>query len=175
MNPILAGIDSVITTVSGVLYMPWVPLLLLSAGLVFTFRSRFIQLRLLRETFRVLSEKPRTEGGVASFGALMVSTASRVGTGNIVGVSTAICIGGYGAVFWMWITALLGGAMFAYLQGLLPLMVLLAVPGFLGWVLPYFCYQRLRRRREQQIAPLIEQKSDEIYTVCEQGCRLLHV
>ena len=49
MNPILAGIDSVITTVSGVLYMPWVPLLLLSAGLVFTFRSRFIQLRLLRE------------------------------------------------------------------------------------------------------------------------------
>ena len=110
MNPILAGIDSVITTVSGVLYMPWVPLLLLSAGLVFTFRSRFIQLRLLRETFRVLSEKPRTEGGVSSFGALMVSTASRVGTGNIVGVSTAICIGGYGAVFWMWITALLGGA-----------------------------------------------------------------
>ena len=72
-------------------------------------------------------------------------------------------------------TALLGGAMFAYLQGLLPLMVLLAVPGFLGWVLPYFCYQRLRRRREQQIAPLIEQKSDEIYAVCEQGCRLLNV
>ena len=58
----------------------------------------------------MLSEKPRTEGGVSSFGALMVSTASRVGTGNIVGVSTAICIGGYGAVFWMWVTAILGGA-----------------------------------------------------------------
>ena len=110
MNPILASIDSVITTISGVLYMPWVPLLLLAAGLIFTFRSRFIQVRLLRETFRVLSEKPRTEGGVSSFGALMVSTASRVGTGNIVGVSTAICIGGYGAVFWMWVTAILGGA-----------------------------------------------------------------
>ena len=110
MNPVLASIDSVITTISGVLYMPWVPLLLLEAGLIFTFRSRFIQVRLLRETFRVLSEKPRTEGGVSSFGALMVSTASRVGTGNIVGVSTAICIGGYGAVFWMWVTAILGGA-----------------------------------------------------------------
>ena len=110
MNPVLASIDSVITTISGVLYMPWVPLLLLAAGLIFTFRSRFIQVRLLRETFRVLSEKPRTEGGVSSFGALMVSTASRVGTGNIVVVSTAICIGGYGAVFWMWVTAILGGA-----------------------------------------------------------------
>lgn len=110
MNPVLASIDSVITTISGVLYMPWVPLLLLAAGLIFTFRSRFIQVRLLRETFRVLSEKPKTEGAVSSFGALMVSTASRVGTGNIVGVASAICLGGYGAVFWMWVTAILGGA-----------------------------------------------------------------
>ena len=70
-------------------------------------------------------------------------------------------------------TAMLGGAMFAYLHGLLPLMVVLAIPGFLGWMLPYFCYQRLRQKRERQIAPLIEQKHDEIYTVCEQGCRLL--
>ena len=70
-------------------------------------------------------------------------------------------------------TALLGGAMFAYLHGLLPLMVVLAIPGFLGWMLPYFCYQRLRQKREQRIAPLIEQKNDEIYSVCERGCRLL--
>lgn len=76
---------------------------------VFTFRSKFIQVRLLKESFRVVSEKPKTEGGISSFGALMISTASRVGTGNIVGVSTAICLGGYGAVFWMWITAILGG------------------------------------------------------------------
>ena len=110
MNPILQSIDSVVTAISGVLYMPWVPLLLVVAGLTFTFRSKFIQLRLLRETFRVLSEKPKTEGAVSSFGALMVSTASRVGTGNIVGVASAICLGGYGAVFWMWVTAILGGA-----------------------------------------------------------------
>ena len=110
MNQILDGIDSVVTAISGVLYMPWVPLLLLAAGLFFTFRSKFIQIRLLGESFRVVSEKPKTKGSISSFGALMISTASRVGTGNIVGVSTAICLGGYGAVFWMWVTAILGGA-----------------------------------------------------------------
>lgn len=110
MNQILDGIDSVVTAISGVLYMPWVPLLLLAAGLFFTFRSKFIQIRLLGESFRVVSEKPKNKGSISSFGALMISTASRVGTGNIVGVSTAICLGGYGAVFWMWVTAILGGA-----------------------------------------------------------------
>lgn len=70
-------------------------------------------------------------------------------------------------------TALLGGAVFAYLNGLLPMMVSLAVPGVLGWIIPYFSYQKLRQRREKQLSPLIEQKFDEIYTLCEQGCRLL--
>ena len=107
MNQVLDGIDKVVTAISGVLYMPWVPFLLLAAGLFFTFRSKFMQ---VGESFRVVSEKPKTKGGISSFGALMVSTASRVGTGNIVGVSTAICMGGYGAVFWMWMTAILGGA-----------------------------------------------------------------
>ena len=94
MNQVLDGIDKVVTAISGVLYMPWVPFLLLAAGLFFTFRSKFMQVRLLGESFRVVSEKPKTKGGISSFGALMVSTASRVGTGNIVGVSTAICMGG---------------------------------------------------------------------------------
>ncbi len=71
-------------------------------------------------------------------------------------------------------TAFLGGAVFAYLGGVLPLMVILAIPGFIGWITPYFCYQKLRTSRERQIAPLIEQKNDEIYQVCEQGCRLMH-
>ncbi len=111
MNQILDNIDGVVTAISGVLYKPYIlPLFLLAAGLIFTFRSKFIQIRLLGESFRVVKEKPKTKGSVSSFGALMVSTASRVGTGNIVGVSTAICLGGYGAVFWMWVTAILGGA-----------------------------------------------------------------
>lgn len=72
-------------------------------------------------------------------------------------------------------TALLGGAMFAYLGGLLPLMVILAVPGFIGWIVPYFCYQKIKENRTRQVAPIIEQKQDEIYEVCQRGCNLLSV
>ena len=85
-------------------------LLLFCGGLYFTVCTGVPQLRLFPESIRVVSEKPATEGAVSSFGALMVSTASRVGTGNIIGVSTALCMGGPGAVFWMWVTAFLGGA-----------------------------------------------------------------
>ena len=86
------------------------PLFLVIAGVFFTIRTGFIQARLLKESIHVVTEKPKTEGAVSSFGALMVSTASRVGTGNIVGVAQAICLGGVGAVFWMWVIAVLGGA-----------------------------------------------------------------
>ena len=104
-------INNFINVVSGVLYQPWcVPLILLAGGITLTIRSKFIQVRLFTECFKVITEKPTTEGGISSFGALMVSTASRVGTGNIIGVATAICAGGAGAVFWMWITAIIGGA-----------------------------------------------------------------
>ena len=94
-----------------ILYRPYVvPLFLILAGLIFTIGTKCVQLRCLGETFRVVGEKPKEKGGISSFGALMVSTASRVGTGNIIGVSTALCTGGPGAIFWLWITALLGGA-----------------------------------------------------------------
>ena len=107
----LNTIDSVVNTISGVLYQPYVvPLILVLAGLYFTFRLKFVQIRLFAESIRVVKEKPVNLGATSSFGALMVSTASRVGTGNIMGVSTAICLGGPGAIFWMWLTAILGGA-----------------------------------------------------------------
>ena len=110
MEAILQAINNFVNTISGFLYDPWVPVFLLAAGLYFTVRTGLIQVRLFGESIRVVTEKPKDENGISSFGALMVSTASRVGTGNIVGVSTAICVGGYGAVFWMWVTAVLGGA-----------------------------------------------------------------
>jgi AGCS family alanine or glycine:cation symporter len=104
-------INNIINAVSGVLYQPWcVPLILLAGGIILTVGTKFIQVRLFKESFKVIMEKPSTEGGISSFGALMVSTASRVGTGNIIGVATAICAGGAGAVFWMWVTAVIGGA-----------------------------------------------------------------
>ncbi|MBQ6901188.1 MAG: alanine:cation symporter family protein [Firmicutes bacterium] len=104
-------INNIINAVSGVLYQPWcVPLILLAGGIILTVRSKFIQVRLFTESFKVIMEKPKSKNGISSFGALMVSTASRVGTGNIIGVATAICAGGAGAVFWMWVTAIIGGA-----------------------------------------------------------------
>ena len=99
-----------IGTLSGWLYTYILVILLIAAGLYFTLRTKFVQLRLFRESIRVVGERPREAGAVSSFQALMVSTASRVGTGNIVGISTAICCGGAGAVFWMWVIALIGGA-----------------------------------------------------------------
>ncbi len=104
-------LNNIIGAVSNLLYQPWcVPLILLLGGIYLTFRLRFIQFRLFPECFRVLMDKPKEKNGISSFGALMISTASRVGTGNIIGVAGAICMGGPGAVFWMWITAILGGA-----------------------------------------------------------------
>ena len=103
--------ESIIAGISNFLYQPYiVPLLLLAAGFFFTFKTKFIQIRLFKETLGVIMEKPKNEGNISSFSALMVSTASRVGTGNIIGVSTALCSGGPGAIFWLWITAIFGGA-----------------------------------------------------------------
>lgn len=106
----LNAINAAVTAVSNFLYDPWVPLFLVVAGVVFTIATKFIQVRLLKESVNVVMEKPQTKGSMSSFGALMISTASRVGTGNIVGVSNAICLGGVGAVFWMWLIAIFGGA-----------------------------------------------------------------
>ena len=103
-------INDVVVAVSNFMYTYLLIILLLAGGLYFTFRTRFIQFRMFLESLRVVGERPERVGSVSSFQALMVSTASRVGTGNIIGVSVAICIGGYGAVFWMWLIAIMGGA-----------------------------------------------------------------
>jgi len=93
-----------------VMYYPILVVVLIIAGLYFTYKTKFLQFRLFKECISVVMEKPEKEGSISSFQALMVSTASRVGTGNIVGVSTALCLGGYGALLWMWIIATIGGA-----------------------------------------------------------------
>ncbi len=103
-------IEKIIANVNDVLYSYILIIILVFGGLYFTFRSKFAQFRLFREQIRLVGEKPTDKKGVSSFQALMVSTASRVGTGNIIGVSTALCLGGFGSVFWMWVIALLGCA-----------------------------------------------------------------
>ena len=104
------GISKAVENTSNFMYSYLLIILLLTVGLYFTFRTRFVQLRMLGESIRLVTEKSSDKNSVSAFQALMVSTASRVGTGNIVGVANAIAIGGYGAVFWMWIIALIGGA-----------------------------------------------------------------
>ena len=85
-------------------------LILIPAGIWFTIRTRFLPIRLFPDMIRALTEKGGKKGGLSSFQTLMVSTATRVGMGNLVGVVAAISAGGAGAVFWMWITALLGSS-----------------------------------------------------------------
>ena len=101
---------SIVGAISNFMYSYLLIVMLVAVGLYYTLRTRLVQLRMFRETIRVILEKPVGEHAVSSFQALMVSTASRVGTGNIIGISTAICLGGYGAVFWMWVIAIVGGA-----------------------------------------------------------------
>lgn len=101
---------SIVGAISNFMYSYLLIVMLVAVGLYYTLRTRLVQLRMFKETIRVILEKPVGADAVSSFQALMVSTASRVGTGNIIGISTAICLGGYGAVFWMWVIAIVGGA-----------------------------------------------------------------
>lgn len=87
---------------------------LIALGIYFSIRLKWVQFRYIGEMFRLLTDKATISAdgkrGISSFQAFTVSTASRVGTGNLAGVATAIAGGGPGAVFWMWLIALLGGA-----------------------------------------------------------------
>lgn len=106
-------LNNILSAVNDWMYTYLLLFLLVGTGIYFTVRTRFVQLRLLKEAFHVLKEKAGEENGkkqVSSFQALMISTASRVGTGNIAGIATAIAAGGAGAVFWMWLMAVIGGA-----------------------------------------------------------------
>ena len=87
-------------------------ILLVAAGIYFSVRTKFVQVRFIKDMFKHITEKKHDKEGkaISSFQAMMISTASRVGTGNIAGVATAIATGGPGAVFWMWIMAILGSA-----------------------------------------------------------------
>ena len=79
--------------------------LLLGTGIYFTFKLRLIQLAKLKLAFKCIFKKHEGEGDVSSFQALCTALSSTIGTGNIVGVATAIAAGGPGALFWMWISA----------------------------------------------------------------------
>ena len=103
-----------ITSINDLLWTYILVIMLLGCALWFTFKTKFVQFRMLGEMVRLLghsTNKPKDkEHHVSSFQAFTISLASRVGTGNLAGVATAITLGGPGAVFWMWVIALLGSS-----------------------------------------------------------------
>ncbi|WP_137724263.1 alanine/glycine:cation symporter family protein [Prescottella subtropica] len=108
--------DSLVDLIGNVNDTYWyvVIVLLVGLGLYFTVRSRFVQIRLLPDMLRSVVEGAETlpdgSKGISAFKAFSISAASRVGTGNIAGVAIAISVGGPGAVFWMWVMAILGAS-----------------------------------------------------------------
>ncbi|MBO0581909.1 alanine:cation symporter family protein [Clostridium botulinum] len=111
-------IENFISVLNNYLWSYILIALLIALGLFFSFKSKFVQIRYFKEMFRLLGEgasksareEHKKKKGVSSFQAFCISTASRVGTGNLAGVAIAIASGGPGAVFWMWLIALIGGA-----------------------------------------------------------------
>ncbi|ACQ54294.1 alanine/glycine:cation symporter family protein [Clostridium botulinum] len=111
-------LENFISVLNNYLWSYILIVLLIILGLFFSFKSKFVQIRYFKEMFRLLGEgasksgreKHKGKKGVSSFQAFCISTASRVGTGNLAGVAIAIASGGPGAVFWMWIIAIIGGA-----------------------------------------------------------------
>ncbi|MFS0785263.1 alanine/glycine:cation symporter family protein [Shouchella sp. 1P09AA] len=106
----LPFLEGIVGSVNDVLWTYILIGLLILAGLYFTIRTKFVQIRMFPEMFRVITEKRSSKTGVSAFQAFTISAAARVGTGNITGVALAITVGGPGAVFWMWVIAAVGMA-----------------------------------------------------------------
>ena len=102
--------DLFILPLGGGIGISFMVVLLLAAGIWFTCRTRLLPVRLFRDMIAAVCEKKQGRDGLSSFQTLIISTATRVGMGNLVGVVAAVSAGGAGAVFWMWVTALLGAS-----------------------------------------------------------------
>ena len=105
--------ERIVSAINDVVWSPALVVLLVGAGLYFSIRTRFVQLRRIGVMAHLLfgkKDKPKEKKGVSSFEAFCIALSGRVGTGNIVGVATAIALGGPGAIFWMWVIAFLGAS-----------------------------------------------------------------
>ncbi|MCR5132500.1 MAG: alanine:cation symporter family protein [Bacteroidales bacterium] len=105
--------ERIVSAINDVVWSPALVVLLVGAGLYFSIRTRFVQLRRIGVMTHLLfgkKDKTKEKKGVSSFEAFCIALSGRVGTGNIVGVATAIALGGPGAIFWMWVIAFLGAS-----------------------------------------------------------------
>ena len=104
------NIGEILNSFDDMLYTWLLIYMLAGADIYFSFRTGFVQIRRFKDAMACMLEKKDDNKGVSSFQALMIATASRVGTGNMAGVAVAIMAGGPGAAFWMWLMAVLGSA-----------------------------------------------------------------
>ena len=102
--------DNIISSISNLVWSEVLIYLCLCTGLYFSIRTGFLQVTYLKDMIRLLFAKKKSDEGISSFQAFALAISGRVGTGNIIGVATAIFYGGPGAVFWMWAIAFLGSA-----------------------------------------------------------------
>lgn len=105
-------IEKIVSVGNDILWSYVIIVLLITIGVYFTLRTKFVQIRFFRDMLRLIVKKSNGSDGntISSFQAFCISTASRVGTGNLAGVAIAVAIGGPGAVFWMWLIAIIGSA-----------------------------------------------------------------
>ena len=106
----IINIANLLNQIDDFMYFPFLVIILVVGGLYFTLKTRGVQIRLLYNSIKLMFEPKKDKNSVSSLEAMLVSTASRIGTGNIIGVSTAICLGGPGACFWMWLMCIIGGS-----------------------------------------------------------------
>ena len=105
----LDSISAVITKIDGLVWGWWLIILLLGTHIYMTVRLGFIQRKTISKGIKLsVSKDPDAEGEVSQFGALTTALAATIGTGNIIGVGTAIALGGPGAVLWCWLTGVFG-------------------------------------------------------------------
>lgn len=110
--------EAIINTIYELLWGPWMIYGILIVGLIFTVRTRGVQVRFLKDMFGQIFTGKKSDAGVSSFQAMTMALSGRIGTGNIAGTATAIAFGGPGAIFWMWAIAFIGSAT-AYVESTL--------------------------------------------------------
>jgi AGCS family alanine or glycine:cation symporter len=108
-------LNGIISSLNNVLWSYVLIAALIGMGIYFTVRTKFVQIRLIKEMFRLLGDKSIASSGssqkdISSLQSFFIGAATRIGTGNMAGVAIALAVGGPGSIFWMWIVAIIGGA-----------------------------------------------------------------
>lgn len=103
-------LETVVNAINDIVWSNALIVLALASGLFYSYKTKFVQVRMFREMLRLLFGEKSSDRGVSSFQAFAIAISGRVGTGNIAGVATAIALGGPGAIFWMWMIAFIGSA-----------------------------------------------------------------